>query len=175
MSDFKRMWSRFTTVLVILAVLMAILLVGVRALGYTPYAVLSGSMTPTYRVGDLVYVKKAKPVQICKGDVITFVADEHLTVVTHRVVDVDRKAETFTTKGDANDSNDMKPVYYKNVLGTVQFSLPKLGYVSDFVGNGNGKIVCIVIFAVLLIIEFIPWKKLIPRRKETIQEAKNNV
>ena len=40
----KKIWSVVTTILVVLAVLLAVALVGVRVVGYTPYTILSGSM-----------------------------------------------------------------------------------------------------------------------------------
>lgn len=55
----KKLWNMITTVLVALVVILAILLVGVRVIGLTPYVVLSGSMEPTYHTGSLIYVKKS--------------------------------------------------------------------------------------------------------------------
>ena len=83
--------------LVGLIVLLAVALVGVRALGLTPYAVLSGSMEPTYHVGSLIYVEKVDPSEVQVGDAITFVVNDDLLVATHRVVDV----EVRTTRRQA--------------------------------------------------------------------------
>lgn len=135
-SPLRTVWNIVTTVLVIAVVLLAIALVGVRLIGYTPYAVLSPSMSPTYNPGDLIYVKEVAPDSITEGDVITFVADKDSTVVTHRVDGVDRTERKFYTKGDANENRDGNPVLYENVLGVVQLSIPKLGYLnSDSVDN----------------------------------------
>ena len=57
MKAFRKIWNIATTVVVVLVVLAAILLVGVRFVGYRVYTVLSGSMEPTYHVGSLIYVK----------------------------------------------------------------------------------------------------------------------
>ena len=59
----KKLWNMITTVLVALVVILAILLVGVRVIGLTPYVVLSGSMEPTYHTGSLIYVKKGRSFQ----------------------------------------------------------------------------------------------------------------
>ena len=64
MKALKTVWNAITTVLVALVVVLAILLVGVRVVGLTPYVVLSGSMEPTYHTGSLIYVKKVDPVTI---------------------------------------------------------------------------------------------------------------
>lgn len=46
------------SLMTVFAVIMFILLVGVRIIGYTPYVVTSGSMIPQYQVGSLIYVHK---------------------------------------------------------------------------------------------------------------------
>ena len=91
---FRRVWNAVSTVLVLGVVLLAFLLVGVRLVGLTPYAVLSGSMEPTYHVGSLIYVGKIAPEEITVGTPITFVVNEDLLLATHRVVDI----EVQTTK-----------------------------------------------------------------------------
>ena len=44
------------------------------------------------------------------GDAITFVLNEDLDVVTHRVISIDAENEHFYTQGDANDAPDGAPV-----------------------------------------------------------------
>lgn len=93
MAALRKLWSFVTTLLVVIVVILAILLVGVRVVGLTPYAVLSGSMEPTYHVGSLIYVREIEPAQIEVGTPITFVVNEDLLVATHRVVEI----ESYTT------------------------------------------------------------------------------
>ena len=50
----QRVWNAATTVLVVLVVILALLLVGVRLVGFRPMCVLSGSMEPTYHTGSLI-------------------------------------------------------------------------------------------------------------------------
>ena len=80
----QKVWNAATTVLVILVVVLALLLVGVRLVGLRPMCVLSGSMEPTYHVGSLIYVKPCAPEDVQVGDPNTFVVNEDLDVVTHR-------------------------------------------------------------------------------------------
>lgn len=94
MKAFRKVWNAVTTLLVIMVVVLAIALVGVRFVGLTPYAVLSGSMEPTYHVGSLIYVKKIAPEEVEVGMPITFVVNEDLLLATHRVVDI----EAITTR-----------------------------------------------------------------------------
>ena len=53
----QRVWNAATTVLVVLVVILALLLVGVRLVGFRPMCVLSGSMEPGIPVGAIVYDK----------------------------------------------------------------------------------------------------------------------
>ena len=131
----KKLWNIISTALVILMVLCAVFLMGSRLLGFQCFTVISPSMEPEYGVGDLLYVKKVDPNTIKEGDVITFIVNEDLVVGTHRVVRVDAENQRFYTKGDANEIEDQNPVHFNNVIGVPQFSIPKLGYVSDFVQN----------------------------------------
>ena len=169
--SFRVIWNLITTLLVIAVVLLAVALVGVRLIGYTPYAVLSPSMTPKYLPGDLIYVEKTDPDQITEGDVITFVVDENSTVVTHRVDAVDRTEHKFYTKGDANENRDGNPVLYENVLGVVKFSLPKLGYVSSYVASQTGRYVAIIAVLVLILMWILP-ELFQPQKKNDSDQVK---
>lgn len=102
------------------------------AFGYKPEIVLSGSMTPLFPVGSIIYYQKASFESIQEGDIITFVSGE--ATVTHRVVEVDSESQTFRTKGDANPSPDPGVVNYSNIKGKVQnVVLPYFGYAIKFV------------------------------------------
>jgi len=121
-------------------------------------------MEPEYMVGDLLYVKDVDPTTIKEGDVITFIVNEDLVVGTHRVVRVDAENQRFYTKGDANDIEDQNPVHFNNVIGVPQFSIPKLGYVSDFVQNPPGMYITIGVGIVLILLVFVP--DMIGKKKE---------
>lgn len=156
MSPEKKVWNIFSTVLVILIVLCAVFLMGSRLLGFQCFNVVSPSMEPEYGVGDLIYVKQVNPEYIKEGDVITFLVNEDLLVGTHRVVRVDRENKHFYTKGDANQVEDGEPVHYNNVIGVPRFSIPKLGYVSDFIQNPPGTYITLGIGLALILIVFLP-------------------
>lgn len=163
MEKAKKIWSIVTTVLVVLVVLCAVFLMGSRLMGYRVYTVITGSMEPELSVGDLLYVKPVDPSSIKVGDDITFVLNEDLVVATHRVVRIDAEKKHFYTKGLANDIED-DPVHFKNVLGVVEFAIPKLGYVSDFIQNPPGMYITIAAGAVLIILVFLP--DFLPKKKE---------
>ena len=113
-------------------------------------------MEPTYSVGDLLYVKKASFDSIQVGDPITFLLNEDLVVATHRVVSVDKENLEFTTKGDANDSEDGTLVHYKNIVGKPIFTIPYLGYIASYIQSPPGSYVAIAGAAFLLMLTFIP-------------------
>ena len=156
----KKLWNGLTTVVVALVVILAILLVGVRLVGLTPYVVLSGSREPTYHTGALIYVKKVEPFTIEAGTPITFMMDED-TIATHRVVGVvpdeeDSTVIRFRTKGDANDAEDGTLVHYKNVIGTPVFSIPYLGYISDYITNPPGMYIGFTVLGIIILMLFAP-------------------
>ena len=108
---------------------LAFLLAGIRIVGFTPYAVLSGSMEPAFHVGSLIYVKSVDPEDIKVGDAITFRLSGEDTAATHRVIEIDRENQCFYTKGDANETPDASPVPYSSVLGRAVFTVPKLSLI----------------------------------------------
>lgn len=151
----KKIWSVVSTILVILIVLCSVFLMGSRIIGYRVFNILTGSMSPQYNEGDLIYVRQVAPEEVEVGDPITFVLNEELVVATHRVVEIDTENSRFYTKGDANDIVDA-PVHFKNLIGIPQFSIPKLGYVADFIQNPPRMYITIGVGALLIIAVFLP-------------------
>jgi signal peptidase len=152
----KRIWNIVSGILVGIVVLLAVVIAGPRLIGYQPYAVLSGSMEPTYHVGSLIYVKPCDASEVAAGDPITFVFNEDLVVATHRVVRIDEANQRFYTKGDANDAEDGSPVHFNNLIGKPAFTLLYLGYVSTFLETTKGKIIGITVVVTLLLLAFLP-------------------
>ena len=166
----KKIWDTATTVLVVLVVIFAIFLMGSRLVGLQVFNVISGSMEPTYSVGDLLYVKTVDPDSVKVGDPITFVLNEDLVVATHRVVDIDSENRRFTTKGDANESEDANPVHFNNLIGVPVFSIPLLGYVSAYIQNPPGMYIAIGLGVALLAAVFLP-DLLTKKEKKEAQES----
>lgn len=160
MKTLGKIWNAFTTILVVLVVILAIALAGVRLFGIEPFTVLSGSMEPVYSPGDLIYVKEVDYRTLGDGDIITFMLSED-TVATHRIVGVvpdenDPSVIRYRTKGDANDAEDGSLVHYKNVIGSPIFSLPKMGYVANYIQNPPGTYIAISGGAILMLLVFLP-------------------
>jgi signal peptidase I len=97
------------------------------------YAIATGSMTPTYPRGTLVFIEPVPdPAAISVGEVIAYNAPYLSTLgpVVHRVIAIHRDPNgtyTFTTKGDANPTPDPRPVLFKQVVGRLVWSVPLLG------------------------------------------------
>ena len=172
----KTIWNGITTILVLMVVVLAVLLVGVRLVGYQPFAVLSGSMEPTYSTGDLIYVKKVDHRELEAGDVITFMLSEN-TVATHRIVGVvpdedDPSVLRYRTKGDANDTEDGTLVHYKNILGSpAAIAVPYLGYVASYISAPPGMYMAIGVGAMLILMVFLPDLFEDDKKKEQTQEG----
>ncbi|MBN1091879.1 signal peptidase I [Blastococcus sp. TML/M2B] len=88
----------------------ALLAVGPHVLGYRTMTMLTGSMSPMIDPGDVTVVTPIAVGDVTEGMVITYhqpIGDHSL--VTHRVVEVQRDAAgrtTVRTKGDANEAVD---------------------------------------------------------------------
>lgn len=79
----QKVWNAVTTVLVILVVILALLLVGVRLVGLRPMCVLSGSMEPTYHTGSLIYVKPCAPEAVQTANLEKYAANDVRDVWKH--------------------------------------------------------------------------------------------
>ena len=156
----KKIWNAVTWILVLILIVMAVLLAGVRLVGLRPLTVLSGSMEPEFSAGDLIYVKEVEYRTLEAGDIITFMLSED-TIATHRIVGVvpdeaDPSVIRYRTKGDANDAEDGALVHCRNVVGTPVWSLPKMGYVANYIQNPPGSYISISAAAVLMLLVFLP-------------------
>lgn len=137
-------FSLVGTLMLLTVVAAALPLTVPQYMGYEIYDVVSGSMEPTVPVGSIIYVKAAEPSTIKKGDIIAFQSGE--SVVMHRVVDNKIVEGTFTTKGDANPSEDMNEVPYSSLIGIVVRHIPVLGQLLILFGSTLGRI-CMLCFA----------------------------
>ena len=89
MKNLKKIWNVFTTTLVVLVVVIAVALVGIRLLGFTPLYVKSGSMEPAFHVGSLIFVQKTDPADIQVNDPITYTINDEGDYSTHRVIAIE--------------------------------------------------------------------------------------
>lgn len=130
--DIRRDLGRLKSLTMFFSLAILTVWISTGLLGIYPNIVYSGSMQPTFDVGDLVIAIKIPADRIKIGDILLFTTPHGLTA--HRVVDirVSDKTKTFITKGDANNAPDIEPVYYINVKGKVIFTIPKVGWFSIY-------------------------------------------
>ena len=112
-----------------------------RFFGYQVYGILTDSMYPAYRPGDLIYVKEVSADAIRPGDVIAYTAGTATEfVISHRVLRTDKENHSFITKGDSGKSEDMTPVVFSRLKGRVVCRIPLLGRLCGLFENTAGKI-----------------------------------
>jgi signal peptidase len=144
--------------------------------GHHMYIVLSGSMSPAFDTGSVIFVEPMEPEDIREGDIITYrgLGDSRL-LTTHRVVGIEGSGQDleFITRGDANDVNDPYPIPGENLVGKVTLSIPYLGFLMGFGQSKQGLLVLVVIPGVLLIInESFKLYKSISKMKEEKDSGK---
>ena len=123
--------------------------------GYAPLIVLTGSMEPEIKSGDLIIVKQIDPEEVKEKDVVAFFDPDGngTSIVTHRVIEVYEEDGTlyFKTQGDANDTADRLPVSEEDIVGIYLTRIGGAGNVAMFMQTTAGLIVCVVVPLVLLI------------------------
>lgn len=115
-------------------------------MGYKMMVVLSGSMSPTFDPGAVVFVKETKTTELAKGDIITFKKDSNI-FVTHRILKVSKQdgKPVFKTKGDNNNAADPDLVESSKVEGKVISWIPYIGYVFQFLKTPKGLLLLVVV------------------------------
>ncbi len=159
MKKFKKITNIISTVLIAIAVILALSLLIPKLIGYDFYAVLSASMSPKYPTGSMVYAKDVDVNDLEVGDVIVFEFTE-TTPATHRIQDIiyneDGSLKGFITKGDNSEFYDQTPENPLNpsrVIGRVDFGIIALGYI---VSKIQTPAVFVPLVMVLLLVVFLP-------------------
>ena len=127
--------------------------VGPRFLPYQALVVRSGSMSPTIPTGSIVFYTKIDAAKVKVGDVIVFAkpgqADEK---VTHRVFQIGSSSTGpfFVTKGDANGAPDDWRIPAVGTGWIAAGHVPVLGYVLADLQSPAGRLLLLIVPAVLL-------------------------
>mgnify|MGYP004542713541 FL=1 len=122
------------------------------------YTIVSPSMVPNINVLDVIITTRVSdPAKIKVGDVITFNSTDYRSsgvTVTHRVKKIEKTSDgkyLFTTKGDANNTEDATRQPFSSIYGKVLLRLPKLGYIQYILSTVLGWLLLIIIPTVLII------------------------
>ncbi len=164
--------------------------------GLKSYIVLSDSMSATdFSAGDLIVTKEIDATdhdlverEIKAGDIITIYYDMNKDgdlsageMVTHKVRYIGPSQTGDGSKGIVTYSTttglDDEPIGYDQVIGKYCFSVPKVGYVVEFLQSTAGFFICIFApLAIMVILQTVSTAKVIKQglteRRETLEIQK---
>lgn len=115
-----------------------------KVFGFAQVVVVSGSMEPTYQIGDMLIIHEEKDYRV--NDIVTYHWGN--TFVTHRVIGVaSGETTSFLTKGDFNNTAD-EQVPLSDMVGKVVLRLPWVGNITLFLKTPIGIFTMVfIIFA----------------------------
>lgn len=100
-----------------------------------PSVIITGSMEPHIKPGDVILVKKITGMEdienLSINDVIQFQRDGIL--ISHRVIEIktdEKIGYLYKTKGDNNSGPDVDLVNPQDIKGTVIYTIPKIGWMT---------------------------------------------
>ena len=134
--------------------------------GMRPVIVLSGSMEPEFMSGDLIFIQDGDVEQLKEGDIICYMEDG--AAVTHRIeaVTEENGAVRYTTRGDANNTDDQKQVEQSQIQGIYKGrKISGAGDAVMFMQSTTGMILFIVCPIVLLILWDIIYRRKIDKEE----------
>lgn len=117
--------------------------------GYTPLTVASDSMSPTFRAGDLIIIRKCDPETLKEGDIVTFhtIINNEFALNTHRITEIQDLggARNYVTKGDNNELADIHMIADGDIVGKYVGHLAGFGKVMSFLSSSLGFLLVIVL------------------------------
>ena len=126
-------------------------------LNYRMFTVVTGSMEPKYKIGDVLIAKEKDPSEVKIGDAISYLAEKgeiKNNVITHEVVNItqNEKGEyLFHAKGLINLVED--PVVHESQLyGVVVYKTKLLSFVRKIISTDIGMLLLIIIPILYIIV-----------------------
>lgn len=124
-------------------------------LGWSPSVVVSGSMRPAVRAGDVVLLRPVDPWAV-GADTIVAYDDPGRGRVLHRVVE--RRANgQYLLKGDANPTADSAAVSPRQIRGAAVLLVPWIGTPSMWLATGDLPAVIVTGAALLACLRLVPY------------------
>ncbi len=143
-----------------------------RVFGLHMVIVEGKSMEPHIHYGALAIVKDVNPADVKVGDVVEFTAPDTHWVTTHRVVAISDNHKTFTTRGDANNTDDQSPLPVSDVHGEYLFSVPQVGNAIRWLHTRNGYLAIVLIpGAAIILVELFSIAKELRRKDDTVTSS----
>jgi signal peptidase len=124
--------------------------------GVVPLIVLTDSMYPDIKRGDLIFTKVVDANNLEEGDVISFYAaeDNYTTIWTHKIIEVIKEGDTvkYRTQGVNNPTPDGKLREVDKIIGKyADFRIGGAGNVAMAMQKPGGLIVCVVVPILLFV------------------------
>ena len=171
-NKFIKFLLKFIKIVVWIFVLLVIFVILVQRIfnnrvsigSFRMFTVVTGSMEPVYKVGDVVISKEVDPSTIKKGDDVVYLGEKDDfkdKIVTHRVIKIENRDGEyyFTTKGVNNDYSD--PVISSDqVYGKVVYKPFVLSFLSGILNTRLGFYLLIFVpVAFLIFLEILDYIK----------------
>ncbi len=145
--------------------------------GIKTFTIISSSMEPTFKIDDIIFVKKIDENQLQIGDIISFIQDKD--IITHRIEKIEKNESglVFITKGDANSTTDINKVKLSQIEGKYIFKISKVGKIFYILKNKVVFIIGTIILMICYIIENNKISKKIERKekREQYETIKNRI
>lgn len=129
--------------------------------GYRIYTVVTPSMTPEYKIGDILISKEVDPNEIKIGDDVVYLGKEgdfEEKIVTHRVIRISKDKETnklkFVTKGINNIIEDPE-INEDQLYGTIAHKTIFLSFISRIMTSMVGSFVVFAIITLFVSIQIV--------------------
>lgn len=169
MEKFKKVlkWLNLILRCILIAVLLLLAVYNVTALvqryvyqkgiatvfGIGTAVVVSGSMSPTIEVNDMVVIKACDSYEV--DDIVTFYDSSAGEYITHRIIKISDSG-TYTTQGDANNTQDDFSVTNDAIVGKVIFVVAGVGGVISFLQTPIGLLIVLAAgIAIWFLLDFI--------------------
>lgn len=139
--------------------------------GRVPLIVLTDSMDPKIKSGDLIICRTIDAKDVKVDDIISFFdpAGNGTSIVTHRVIEiVDEEGKLyFRTRGDNNNTEDKELVPADKLVGIYKMRIAGAGHVALFMQSTAGLIICVLLPIVLLVGYDVIRRRIYEKNKQT--------
>ncbi|MCI0849914.1 MAG: signal peptidase I [Chloroflexi bacterium] len=141
--------------------------------GYHTYVVSGGSMEPSLNRGSVAVARATNSFALEVGDVIARTESEDGPAVLHRIARIidDDTGRVIYTQGDANRTEDPKPVMLLGSGDKVIYSVPYVGYILTFGRSPPGRILLLGVPLVLLAASSLYERSPLRRRRRQPSES----
>lgn len=138
--------------------------------GFRTFIIVSASMEPKLKIGDVILVKNTNPEDIKINDIVSYKGESENfknKIITHQVknIKIENDRYIYYTKGSSNNSID-PAVYEEQLYGVMVYKFFILSLISKMIRNVIGFTLLIIVPLLLLFItEVVSIRKEIDERR----------